>query len=54
MSSELTSDERQQVEHLLLEYQDIFLGPGGKLGHTDLVTHSIDTGSHPPIKQAPR
>ena len=26
----------------------------GHVGHTTLVTHRIDTGDHPPIRQAPR
>ncbi len=33
---------------------DIFVGPDGKLGHTDLVKHEIDTGNAPPVKSAPR
>ena len=46
--------EKNQIKNLLLDFEDIFLEPDGKLGHTDLVEHSIDTGSANPIKIPPR
>ena len=51
LSPELTEKERGQVKALLLEFQDVFTGPDGKLGHTDLVKHCIDTGDNAPVKQ---
>jgi hypothetical protein len=54
MSPDLTEMQKAEVKKLLLEYQDIFLAPGGELGRTTLVQHTIDTGDHPPIKQPPR
>ena len=54
LSSELTQDQRNLVQALLTEYQDVFTGPDGKLGCTGLVKHKIDTGDHPPIKLPPR
>jgi len=54
LPAELTLIQRQQVKALLTEYQDVFTGPDGKFGHTDLVQHRIDTGSQAPIKQPPR
>ena len=35
----------------LVSYSDVFALNPNELGTTQLVTHSIDTGSHPPIKQ---
>ena len=46
----LNKEEAQSVLRLLVKYQHIFAAPGGKLGTTDLVTHTIDTGSTRPIK----
>ena len=34
---------------LILSYEDVFT-----LDSTDIVTHTIDTGAHPPIKQPMR
>ncbi|WAR08778.1 POL3-like protein [Mya arenaria] len=31
------------ISQLIIEYQDIFLGPDGKLGRTDVITHRIET-----------
>ena len=36
-----------------MEYQDVFMGPDGKLGRTDLVKHTIDTGQAKPVKIPP-
>jgi len=32
------------------DYADIFVGPDGKLGHTTIVDHEIDTGDAKPIR----
>ena len=39
---------------VLRQYQDCFRMVGEPMGHTDLVTHKIDTGDARPIKQPPR
>ena len=39
---------------LLLKYEDCFVGASGKVGWTDVATHSIDTGVSRPVKQPPR
>jgi len=36
---------------LVMQYSDIFVGPDGSPGFTDLITHKIDTGDAKPIKQ---
>lgn len=53
-SEKLSQQQRKQLEHLLISYQDVFVGPDGKLGRTDLVKHEIDTGDSKPIKLPPR
>ena len=53
-SIELTSQQRHALEKVLIEYQDVFVGPDGRLGRTDLVKHKIDTGSSDPIRLPPR
>ena len=40
---ELDPVQEQKVTKLLLDYQDVFIGPDKKVGFTDLVTHKIDT-----------
>lgn len=54
VSDELNGKEKDQVKNLLTEFEDIFMKPDGKLGHTDLVEHNIDTGYENPIKIPPR
>ena len=34
-------------------YEGCFVGASGKLGWTDMATHSIDTGFSRPVKQPP-
>jgi hypothetical protein len=36
--------------NLVLDFQDIFVGPDGKVGFTNKVTHRVDTGSQEPVK----
>ncbi len=53
-TSNLSDDQAQQVMGLATEFADVFaLGPS-EMGSTDLVTHCIDTGDSPPIKQPAR
>ncbi|CAC5393543.1 unnamed protein product [Mytilus coruscus] len=49
-SERLSVKERESLASVINEYTDIFLGPDGQLGHTDLVQHEIDTGNSKPIK----
>ncbi|CAG2243576.1 unnamed protein product [Mytilus edulis] len=53
-SSSLTLENKQKLIELLVEYQDIFVGPDGMLGQTDVVKHKINTGSAKPVKTPPR
>ena len=39
---------------LIAEYAHLFALDPLELGATDVVTYSIDTGDHPPIRQQPR
>lgn len=50
----MDTEQKLKIKHLLIEYQDIFMGPDGKLGHIDLLQHVIDTGNAKPVKQPPR
>ena len=50
----LTSPQKEKLANLLDEFSDIFSSGPADLGRTDIVKHQIDTGSHSPIKQAPR
>ncbi|XP_077966887.1 uncharacterized protein LOC144420917 [Styela clava] len=51
---DLTVEQRQSVRDLLVEFQDIFAGPDGKLGRTSVVKHKIKTSTSEPIKVSPR
>ena len=53
-SDKLTEEHRQSLRNLLMEYQNVFMGPDGKLGLTDLVKHTIDTGQAKPMLIPPR
>ena len=50
----LTRPQRERLANLLDEFSDIFSSGPADLGRADIVKHQIDTGSHAPIKQAPR
>ena len=39
---------------MLTYYVDLFALDPSELGTTDVVTHSIDTGDHRPVRQQPR
>ena len=45
---------KSKLKELLLQYHDIFALCDKELGETDIVTHSIDTGTSPPVKSTPR
>lgn len=47
----LTGDDRVNLKQLLLEFSDVF---DERLGHTNILTHEINTGNTAPIKQHPR
>lgn len=50
----LTFEDKQKLENVIYEYQDIFsIDESGNLGCTSAVTHKIDTGNTPPIKKRP-
>ena len=54
MASQNTDGERKQLEELLLGMSDVFALQDGELGETDMVTHTIDTGSAKPVQTSPR
>ena len=39
---------------LILKYEDCFVRARGKVGWTDMATHSINTGVSRPVKQPPQ
>ena len=51
---QLTSQERDQMEQMLLARSDVFALSDEELGETDLVSHIIDTGDAKPVKTLPR
>ena len=51
---ELPDQYHQDVANLLTEFQDVFSQGDNDIGRTNLVEHSINTGTHNPIKQRPR
>ena len=54
ISDRCTTEERQQLEELLLELNEAFALNDSELGETDLITHNIDTGRARPVQTAPR
>ncbi|KAJ8027625.1 hypothetical protein HOLleu_32824 [Holothuria leucospilota] len=53
-SGNIDAQEKDQVEQLLIKYQNTFATSSTDIGRTDLVRHSINTGSANPIKQPAR
>ena len=49
----LTEGEKGKLRNLVIEYSDVFAKDPSELGRTNVVQHTIDTGTHPPIKQLP-
>ena len=52
--ADLTLAEHEKLKAAVLDYADLFALSLFELGVTDLVSHSIDTGDHPPVRQPPR
>ena len=50
----LSPEETTKLRHLLTEYQDVFSKDNFDIGCTNLLTFSIDTGDHKPVKIGPR
>ena len=50
LSPELSSPERKEILATLMKFADVFQED---LGHTDVISHRIDTGDAPPIRQYP-
>ena len=50
----LRPKQRREVEKVILEYQDVFVGPDKKVGYNNDEVHRIDTGDNPPYKSRPR
>lgn len=49
----LSGQEKAELEMLIAEYAHLFALDPSELGATDVVTHSIDTGDHPPFVSSP-
>jgi Reverse transcriptase (RNA-dependent DNA polymerase) len=54
LSNELNAEQQGTVENLLWNYQDILSVDDFDLGYTDLVSHTIDTGDSPPLRETLR
>ncbi len=50
--SDLTRDQKDKLLIFLKEHKDVFACNLSQLGSTNLYAHKIDTGDHPPVKQA--
>ena len=53
-SSVLSIQELKCLQDFLIQHEDVFALDSSELGSTDIVTHSIDTGDQPPIRQPVR
>ena len=51
LSDSLSTDDRKIFLKILMQYTDVFQPD---LGETDVITHRINTGTSPPIRQHPR
>ena len=49
----LIEGEKGKLRNLVIKYNDVFAKDPSELGRTNVVQHTIDTGTHPPIKQLP-
>ena len=49
-----TPAQRNSLETLVNEYEDIFIGPGDEVGYTDRTSHVINVGDALPVKIPPR
>ena len=52
--STLNAEQKRCFFEMLIKHQDVFAKSKFDLGRTNIVQHEINTGNHPPIKQAPR
>ena len=52
--SGLTESQTTAVKSLLAEFQELFVGPDGKLGRTDVARHRILTTTDKPVRVPPR
>ena len=52
-STELTLEQKHELQKLINEFGDIFAVDKTDFGFTDLVQHRIDVGDHSPIKSKP-
>ena len=50
----LSTKEVEELGGVLIENQDVFVGPEGQVGRTGIVKHTIHTGNAKPIKKPPR
>ena len=50
----LTTGERETIRALVTAYDDVFALDASELGTTNVVTHSIDTAEHRPVRQPVR
>ena len=54
IANNCSDEDRKQLESMLLEHNNVFALDDQELGETDMVTHSIDTGSAKPVQTLPR
>ncbi len=50
----LTGEQQQQLKALVAEWDDVFAVETADRGEVKEITHDIDTGNNPPVKQFPR
>ena len=50
-AADLSKEEMEMLYHVLMSYADVFAESNDELGRTDMVKHSVDTGSNPPVRQ---
>ena len=53
INRDLLKDDQYELAKTLKEFEDIFVGPDGSLGRTDITKHGISTSTEWPIKHAP-
>ena len=51
---ELPREESDRLQELVLKFAGLFALDNSELGQTSIVTHIIDTGDSPPVRQLPR
>ena len=54
ISDKCSQEDKQQLEKVILDLNDVFALSDQELGETDLVTHTIDTGNARPVQTSPR